>query len=249
MSRAFAGSSASVSFGSLVLAALIVLSPPRAEAGEVVVVPVAQDESVVSGTPDKNLHDSSVSGGLFTGVDGGVSGSAHFYLKFLLPARSPGAVAERATLLGYYASDFHDLDDGLHAIEFVQSDLWTEETITWANQPGPAYGFAEAAWDAAANQAGTEQALDLTAIVQQEFAGDGVLSLQVKAFNEGITSENNNWEYFVEKEFDPMRAFRLEMVVHTPVQLTVPLPPAGWAGLMMLGAIGAVSAIRTRMAR
>jgi len=181
---------------------------------ETLTIPVAEDESVYAreGDLNFNLHGSSHGGGLFTGVDGGNTASpARFYLKFDLPELIPGTQVTSATLTGYYNDNYTPVDDGTHGIYFVASDNWSESTITWENQPGQAYGVSEASLDAAKATVGSFINWDITNIVNQEYQGDGVLSLLFHANAEGLVSTNQNWEYFAEKEFDSAKAFRIKL--------------------------------------
>lgn len=182
-----------------------------------VTVPVVGDESVYSSYNDPNdnfLTRSSVRGGLFTGVDGGISPSpARFYLKFNLPEFDPATQITAAKLTGFYNDDYDSADDRTHGIYFVASDTWSESTITWDNQPGQAYGVPEASFDAAKATVGSFIDWDITKIVNQEYQGDGVLSLLFHANAEGLVADNRNWEYFAEKEFDSAKAFRIQLTV------------------------------------
>jgi hypothetical protein len=186
------------------------VQPPQST----VVVPVVEDESVYlkASNPNYNLNGSSIRGGLFSGVDGGLTPSpARFYLKFQLPTYVPGTKITSATLTGYYNDDYNPTDDGTHGIYFVADDSWSESTITWNNQPGQAYGLSEAGFDAAKADVGTFVSWDITNIVNQEYQGDGTLSLLFHANNEGVYPENQNWEYFAEKEFDSTKAFQIKL--------------------------------------
>ena len=180
-----------------------------------IVIPVSEDESVVTsatGNPTLNLDESSFNGGLYSGGDGGnYQSAARFYLKFNLPAPLANTEVISATLTGYYSDDFDENDDGTHGIYFVSSDSWSESTITFNNQPGQAFGLPEATFDAAEANPGSFISWDLTPIVNQEYQGDGTLSLLVHADQESIISDNRNLEYFIEKEFDSRRAFRLKI--------------------------------------
>lgn len=185
---------------------------------ETLTIPVLEDESVYlrQNDSDFNLDGSSYRGGLFTGVDGAVTASpARFYLKFDLPTFEPGTKVTAATLTGYYNTDYDPADDGTHGIYFVASDSWSESNITWDNQPSQAYGLSEATFNATDETVGSFVSWDLTHIVNQEYQGDGLLSLLFHAHAEGLVSENRNWEYFAEKEFDPTKAFRLELTTQS----------------------------------
>lgn len=219
--------------GALAIASLV---GNVARAGTVI-VPVAEDESVIAGQPDKNYNDNYLRGGLYSGVDGGLSGPARFYLKFDLPKFDDSLVLKKAWLVGHHQDDFDPNDNGTHAIYFVAGDDWSEKTITWNNQPGHAFGSPEATLDITTAPVGSDFKVDLTNSVRSQFEGDGVLSLMFQASNESVDPSNTNWEYFTEKESDPANAFRLEMQIESsqPSHAAVPLPPAVWAGGAMLG--------------
>lgn len=187
-------------------------------AQETITVPVREDESVHLRQDDSNfnLDGSSYRGGLFTGVDGAITASpARSYLKFDLPAFEPGTKVTAATLTGYYNDDYDPADDGTHGIYFVASDSWSESTITWENQPGQAYGLPQAMFNATDETVGSFVSWDITPTVNQEYQGDGLLSLLFHANAEGLVPENRNWEYFAEKEFDPTKAFYIELTTQS----------------------------------
>lgn len=184
-----------------------------ADVAQAELVPVLEDESVYGqvNDPNFNLDATSFNGGLFSGVDGGFTPTpARFYLKFQLPPYEKGTEIDSATLTGFYYDDYNINDNDLHGIYFVSSDTWSESTITWNNQPGQAFGLSETSFDAA-QTSGRFVNFDLTRIVNQEYKGDGVVSLLVHANQESVIRNNQNWEYFVEKEFDSTKAFRLEV--------------------------------------
>lgn len=181
-------------------------------------VPVLEDESVYSrqSDPNYNLSGNTVRGGLYSGVDGALTASpARFYLKFRLPNLMPGTKIVSAKLIGYYNDDFDATDDGDHGIYYVGSDSWSESNITWNDQPGQFFGTAEASFHAAAATVGSFINSDITPIVNQIYQTDPdhLISLLFHAENESQDSTNKNWEYFAEKEFDPTKAFRIELTV------------------------------------
>lgn len=229
---------------SLVLFLGLTTFPVATWGGYSVTIPVSEDETVNSGDPARNFSRTFVRGGLYSGVDGALSGASRFYLKFNLPEVPPGTKVARADLLGYYNDDFNDSDDSQHHVYFVASDLWSEHTLTWANQPGNIFGTPEASFDPASVPPGNWVGFDMTSIVQQEIDGDGVLSLLFRAGDESLSPLNQNWEYFAERESDPDRAFRLQVSMVLPpgsagAGIAAPLPPAVLPGLIVLGAMGA----------
>jgi hypothetical protein len=233
--------------------AVFAMAVGRALAGPTVVVPVSADESVNSGFADKNYADNTNRGGLFVGSDGTGVGVARFYLKFDLP-RIDAADLTQAILTAAYVDDLDRADNGVHRIHFVAADDWREETITWANQPGPTFGSAEATFDAGACDVGEIVNWDVTDVVRGELKGDQLLSLMFAATNESAERSNRNWEYFAEREFDPGRAFKLVLSSGRNVSSSgggtpaaVPLPPAVWpAAATFAGAAITVARKRRR---
>lgn len=232
---------------------------PAALGGASVVVPVAEDESVLSFAPDKNYDGNLNRGGLFVGVDGTGTGVSRFYLKFKLPEFVAADDVASATLWATYFDDLDRNDNGTHRIHFVGADDWSEETLTWDNQPGPSFGTAEANFDAAASRVGDVVKFDVGPIVREQLAvGDRVLSLMFSAANESLGRDNRNWEYFAEREFDPSRAFNLTLTTTARVggggggsgggPIAVPLPPAAWPAAITLAGAATV-ALRKRIRR
>lgn len=181
-------------------------------------LPVIDDESVYlkRSDPDYNLNLNTSKGGLFTGVDGAISDSpARFYIKFPIPTFVLGTKVVSAKLIGYYNDDYDPNDDDYHGIYYVGSDSWTESTITWNNQPGQFFGISEAGFNAATATVGSFISWDVTPIVNQVYEGDPdrLISFLFHASRESTTSTNRNWEYFVEKDYDPSKAFRIELTV------------------------------------
>lgn len=226
-----------------------------AQGGASIIVPAAEDESVNGGFVDKNYADNLNRGGLFVGSDGTGAGPARFYLKFNLPDFIDAGELASATLSGVYCDDLDRKVNGTHRIHFVGADDWSEDTITWANQPGPTFGSPEARFDASTATPGTAQKWNLTEVVRGELKGDGILSLMFAAENEGTDRSNTNWEYFAEREFDPTRAFSLTLATTTGVStggptgpVAVPLPPAAWPALITLGGTALVM-VRKRLKR
>lgn len=180
--------------------------------------PVIDDESVYlrRSDLDYNLNLNTHRGGLFTGVDGAIiDSSARFYVKFPLPTLVRGTKVVSAKLIGYYNDDYDANDDDYHGIYYVGSDSWTESTLTWNNQPGQFFGISEASFNAATAIVGSFISWDVTPIVNQVYEGDPdrLISFLFHASRESTTSTNRNWEYFAEKEYDPTKAFRIELTI------------------------------------
>lgn len=223
--------------------------------GASVIVPVAEDESVNGGFPDKNYAGNTNRGGLFVGCDGTGAGPARFYLKFNLPEFLDPAKVVSATLSAIHQDDLDSANNGMHRIHFVASDTWHEDTITWANQPGPTFGSPEASFDSGKLAIGETGRWDLTDLVRNEMKGDDTLSLMFAAGNESIDRTNRNWEYFAEHEFDPTRSFRLTLATSASVgggttggPVAVPLPPAAWPAMATLLGAGLL-AMKKRVRR
>jgi hypothetical protein len=221
--------------------------------GASIVVPVAQDESVNSGFADKNYADNTNRGGLFVGCDG-TTGVARFYLQFVLPDFIRHDQIEKATLSAVYQDDLDRENNGVHRIHFVAADDWKEDTITWANQPGPTYGSAEALFDSASAKLGETEKWDVTDLAKAEIKGDGKLSLMFAASNESLERSNRNWEYFAENEFDPTNAFKLTLATNTRVgggggPVAVPLPAAVVPALMTFAGATLIPTARRMLKR
>ncbi|HRK29617.1 MAG TPA: DNRLRE domain-containing protein [Tepidisphaeraceae bacterium] len=218
-----------------------------ADAGVSMVVPVSQDESVVSGFAEKNYDDNTNRGGLFVGSDG-TNDIARFYLMFDFPETLKTAKIESAVLSAVYEDDLDRDDNGLHRIHFVSVDDWSEKTINWINQPGPAYGSPDALFDSASAKLGETARWDLTELVQSEAAGDGKLSLMFAAANESADRNNRNWEYFAEQEFNPAHAFRITVNATSTGTgggvVPVPLPGAVLPAVLTSAGAAATAGIR-----
>jgi hypothetical protein len=237
--------------------------PAFAVAGASVVVPVAQDESVCSFAPEKNYAANTNRGGLFVGSDGTGTGVSRFYLMFDIPASIKPDDIVGASLWATYFDDLDRRDNGVSRIHFVASDDWTEDSLTWENQPGPTFGVPEATFDARAANVGDVVKFDVSSIVKQEVsAGDRLVSFLFAASNESATRENRNWEYFAEREFNPDKAFHLTLMTTARVgggnggggggggggAIPAPLPAAAWPALATLAGAAGVT-LRKRLRR
>ena len=179
-------------------------------------VPVAADVTVNAANADSNLNAITTRGGLLSGLDD--TGSDYrFFLKFQLASIDPAKIAA-ARLVGTYTDDFGPVDS-FHQLYFVADDGWDETTVTWNSQPalGPATA---GGFEATAHAPGDVVHFDVTAEVIREAAGDGMLSLTLTT----IDGRFEDLEFFASREFDPARAFRLE-IDDAPAGV-IPLPSA-----------------------
>jgi hypothetical protein len=203
---------------SLVVLSLVALLS-EASHGAVVTIRVAQDASVNAANPDGNLNNITTRGGLLSGLDD--TGSDYsFFLQYNL-AEVAGRPIHSAGLVGYYTDDFGPVDS-FHQPYFVADDAWTESTVTWNTRP--ALGAATAdGFDASSRDPGGTIRFDVTAEVVGEAEGDGIVSFGVAT----IDGRLGDLEFFASREFDPFRAFRLDVVV-VPLPVVAPL-----AGLLI----------------
>jgi hypothetical protein len=189
--------------------------------GGFVTVPVAEDASVNAMNPDGVLNTFTTRGGLFSGLDA-IGSDYQFFLKFHLPPATAGPLVS-ATLRGTYTDDFDELDS-FHGIFLVPDDGWSESTVTFNTAPPPGAPSA-AGFDAGTDEPGEAVSLDVTDVVAGEYAGDGTVSLKFST----IDGRLGDLEFFASKEFDPAKAFRLDLEIEDAA--AVPLPPAAVAAL------------------
>lgn len=211
-------------------------------------IPVSEDASVISHSPDTNYNN------YYPGYDPLWSGAFYktetplwfltrFYLKFVLREIQPDEYIAAAKLYGYY----WDSDDGhdpklKHDIYFVSVDTWTETGITWGNQPLlTPVDSPIAALDPAIQPLGWVT-WDITSTVAQQYApGDNKLSLMFKVNNEALQEKTG--AYFTESETSSDCSFGIYLDVRT-----VPAPPV-LVGLLSMGLTGLVALVWRRRRR
>lgn len=193
------------------------------------ILPVGPDVTVSRANPNMNFSAYDYQGGLVTGYSG--FAASIFYLKFTLPALEPGMFISDATLHGFYSYDDTPAYDQVHGIYLAAGDGWSETAITWTNQPGFA-GSPIAVFNPASSSAGTYLSWDITPAADQQYKGDGVLSLVLKAIEE--SGSVNGAERFRSKEYvvsGGPTPFYIDFTVSA-----VPLPDALW--LFGAGVVG-----------
>jgi hypothetical protein len=192
-------------------------------------------------------------GVLKSGISEGDFLRTRFYLKFdlksVLPTLGPGQHIASATLKGYYYADLYPMDDAVHEIYLVNNDNWSEnpdefppaltsnpiDGVTWDNQPllDPADSSKGSLLQSFSFSTLTPESWlswDITSAVQNEYAGDGVLSLMFKAQDESFSEDNLSYEKFQEKDCSPCCAF--------VICLTIVPGPSTLVGLLSMGATG-----------
>lgn len=209
---------------------------------QAVLIAPTQDVSVLGGTrANQNNATNTYLGGLFSGVDGKYSANnasdapARFYLMFTLPTLDPGISVLSAKLSGYYNESYSQLnqlpfDHSLHHLYLANSENWDSNTVTWNTQPGlsaaPIGSFmpdTNTGW----------RSWNITQAVREKYATGNTISIGFSADNEKVNANNNDWVFFISNEFDPNRAFSLDLELGKKV-ISAPEPSTQPFGMGML---------------
>jgi hypothetical protein len=131
-------------------------------------------------------------------------------VKFQLPASPP---VLSATLRARLVASSPEVPDArlYHEVRLV-SDAWTEDTLTWYTQPGVLASPEVALGHAGIPQLG-DLLWDVTELVRQEQAGDGVLSLRLALAQEG-SAHSSHLHQWASRESGI--GFRLDLVLGEP---------------------------------
>jgi hypothetical protein len=188
-----AGHAAARTLVTCLLAAVLSVSTAGAAT---LVIPVAEDEMVSSGSPSTNYQDTQ---GLYVGVSS--SGAlVRSYLKFPLANLRVGATVTRAVLKVYQFSRGYSAARPIGA--YKCADTWAETGVTWSNAPAPS-GSPLATVNPPLT-AGQWFEWDITAAIMPERLGDGTLSLVLKELTESGEPTVGGW---MEREADPRFAY------------------------------------------
>ena len=142
--------------------------------------------------PDRN-YGSEESLRLRSRMAGGVSRNQRIFMKFDLSGiPSCMLIAEAKLWLYCYRAHWDDMDVQALAVE---NDTWGEDTITWNNQP--THGATIDSTTLHSKQYGW-YSWDITSFVQDEFEGDKVASLSLRALHEDLKARY----MFRSKEYD-----------------------------------------------
>ena len=225
--------------GRCLIVAILLLGMSAFAAAEWVPVPVSEDASVISHSPDKNYNNCYPGcGPLWSGefYNNDTWFLTRFYLQFKLPEIQPDQYLASATLWGYYwQSDDTQVPKQKHDIYFVPDDNWTEAGITWNNQPllNPTPPPI-AVLDPAIQTLGWVS-WDIKPTVVSEYDGDDhSLSLMFKVNDETIDQKKSG-AYFRESESFPECSFLICLDVRT-----IPSPSV-FVGLLSMGLTGLVA--------
>ncbi|MHA1963939.1 MAG: CBM96 family carbohydrate-binding protein [Candidatus Thorarchaeota archaeon] len=194
----------------------------------VTVIKVSDDAPVAESAPDTNWDDDS--GGINLECSNSSGNIARSWLKFNLTHLSDNTQFSRATVNLFTVSSVGSADYP-RGVYYSENDTWTEETITWNNQPE--YNVVPAAEiNSPASpdmfDVGYWYEFEITAEVIQTLEQDGILTLVLALVNEDASGNTNlafsSREYAIilgDSGFNVMPYVSLEYAVPTTTDLLV----------------------------
>jgi hypothetical protein len=157
-------------------------------------IPPSDDAHVTERHPDTNYGDKT-SLQLRSGAKG--LKNERIFLKFDLSALPAGATILEARLYLYSWWGRVDLDAQSRGVE---NDDWSEDTITWNNQPS--YGGVLDTVTLTREARNNWSSWDVTSFVENEFTGDRVASFCLRA----AVEDAKGWYRFRSREYDNVAA-------------------------------------------
>ncbi len=180
------------------------------------IVPVLADEVVTQTYPDSNWVGNNARGGLWVGHET-TDGIARTWLMFNLSHIPKEIGFVRATLVSYLNDEWNTTQDAPIGAYYAENDTWTEESLTWNNQPE----FMEQPQDVISSPEGADMFVignwyqwDVTQALRHAFQTDMILSLVMKDENE--TAAFETWEYFMDADVDDF------LKTYISIEYTVP---------------------------
>ncbi|MHA2424647.1 MAG: CBM96 family carbohydrate-binding protein, partial [Candidatus Thorarchaeota archaeon] len=198
------------------------VSIPAAEGdtGHELRIPIFQDETVENSTPDGNRDGDEFQGGLFVGLESNENILGRTFLKFDMRAYPANLGFQSAYLYVHLNSEYLAWDDQDVPIGayYCSNDSWTDETITWNNQPS----FSATPTDVIDSPASPDMfdpqawfAWDITTDVTTALAGDRILTEVLKITDEATPS--SCWKYFTESEYEMLNSSYIAIEYNEPV--------------------------------
>ncbi len=162
---------------------------------------VIEDESVASNKADVNFDENEASGGIWVGLEN-TDGWARSWLKYDLSHLFNDISIISATLNLYSVEEWDPDTGGPIGIYYSANDSWSEESITWDDQPDFESTPADMI-DAPLGEnliiAGNWYSFDVSDEVIMSYDADQLLTLVLKQVDETGTDET--WKYFAEKDY------------------------------------------------
>jgi len=158
---------------------------------DVVVVRVSDDTFTMDEEPSQTHDDFPSEGGLFCGNDSASGGYlARIWLKFYLTHIPENVVFTRATLNLYMDFSLDDADESF-GVHFSDNDTWSEDTLTWDNEPN----YNPVPCDVIDSPSSPNMFLDdnwyeweITDEVIQTISEDGILTLILRQVDESLST-------------------------------------------------------------